>query len=106
VFAYRPSEAPREQEREPQHTGRGVFGVAQLVELAAALGVLSQLGGMSADAEQDLVAKLKAGQGLASRWQMMPEGGPTARTITRESIWDSLRRRQEAEPSPRHDAPR
>jgi hypothetical protein len=65
LYSYRATEAPRDPDVAQQHEGRGVFGIAQLCELAAELQVFSQLGGMDALAEQDLLDNLRAGQARA-----------------------------------------
>jgi hypothetical protein len=59
LYSFRPEVPPadrREQQRE--HQVRGVFGIADLARLAGELHVFSQLGGMTLEAEKELVARL------------------------------------------------
>jgi hypothetical protein len=86
LFSYRADQPPAGQQEREQPAGRGVFGMADLVEAAGELRIFSQLGGISEDAERELVERLKARQGRDQDDAHTPAGATPRKESARPRV--------------------
>jgi hypothetical protein len=59
LFAYRPTEAPRQNEREVQFTSRSTFSIQQLIDQAAEVQLFSQSGWLDAATEAQMLENVR-----------------------------------------------